>query len=250
MKNLTRRRIEIGVLAMLVIVALVGYSMTRTGGATAQDTEYLENFNIGPSPAEELERERNAGVEGEVHIPPDNFPSPDATPEAYGPFYIVPQGWIGPEDYDEVRLPDQWDGGSAPELTEENIRASDLWREGVELPSGFDWTLANIRSEGVGLDVLTVYTAPRLGTDHGTIVLELHWGHRQSLPIRVATWPGSPLEKTTLDEHPALIRRPLPGGSESSVVRVFDEATGIEYTATVSGLPTDELVDVVRSLIR
>lgn len=247
------------VAAVAVIVAalfVAGLALTSGGGGTAQDTEYLKNFRLGETPAEQLAIERAAGVEGPINIPPDNLPKPDDKPVLFGPFYLVPEGWIGAK-LERVRVTEHvWDFATAPKPTEENIRASDLWREPSALPPGFDWRLDNVWSEGIGLSVWQEYRAPRPVDPSGQTFLDFMVSRPQSLPIEIPTWGGEGANifvTTTIDGMPAVLwhapdRGPGPIGVTAWI---FDEPTGIAYVGMSSGdIPVDDVVDAVRSLIR
>lgn len=243
--------------ASLVILGAVAW-VTTWSGTTAQDTEYLDNFDLGPSQQEQIEAERARGLEGDLHVPTPAPPPPSLKPELFGPFLLIPDGWVGelPAGSDSVpHIP--YDPTRHPsDPSEEDIRMSSLWRDPV-LPDGF--ALVDIGTDGIEFSVTQRWARADESDPGYDVSIDLLWGRPQYLPFRIGTWGGigaNVFETTQIDGNPSVTWQPPDGVVEGTgvtgvTVWIFDETDRILYIGKAYGNVTPgELLSIVRSLYR
>lgn len=240
-------------LAFAAAGALITVGVMTHSGVSAEDFRYLQNFRIGPSVAQEAESLRAAGIEGNVHIPAGRLPNPTDRPARYGPYLLIPEGWIGAVE--ESRLiddPPPLPGHGEPSHTLAELQSSELWREPA-LPDGF--SMSGAGTQALGFDIVQKFVRPAAegGGVSGTIEVTV-W-RPPSRPIRVTSFAAGPasmsLSTTTIDDMPALLWEApaeLPGFGVH--VRAFDDASGTEYGIRAFGITVDDAISIVRSLTK
>jgi hypothetical protein len=203
-----------------------------------------------PPTDEVVQGARERGVEGPIFVPEREEPDPNARPERYGPYLLVPQGWSGPLDATTIIAEVDRRVGSA-DLNE--VRTSELWIDARNVPS--DYRLTRADSENLDAEVRQVFE-----TRGGDGVFLLYILRQQVLPIQVETWNTKPKEGETANFYelteirglPTVISHRTEDGGFSVTVDTFDAATGLRYVvhSLDTHLPEKQAVEILEGILQ
>jgi hypothetical protein len=236
------KRLTLAVLFLSAIAVggalLWGIGPLRGGAQTEERTVVIKP---PPSCAESIAQ---LGLEGqEVHCVEPLPPNYDA-PTLYGPYRLVPPGYVGVLTYQDT-APATIPRGVVT-TNPDSARSSSLYREPSHLPSGY--ALASVdtgdtHSESV---IHLVYTGPGRP-------IEVSRVRRYTTPIDVFLAPPEAeraVETTMLGGKPAILSYPVPGSAIADVLftRVSFVDGAVETTVTANGLGLDSAVQIALSL--
>ena len=180
---------------------------------------------------------------------PANLQSPDiVAPVRHGPWQLVPLGWTGYLE-PQVAVPTQ-QTIATDNITE--VRQHRLWRDPT-LPAG--WQLHRAEAGDEGIDgVSATYTNAA-----GYLALRVQirsLGVLGSTRLATTVDPQARVVETRIvDGHVAYVKySPTNDRDLSTVVRIYHEATGIEYLVigmdpSIAGSNIDATIEIARSLL-
>lgn len=216
-------------------VALVGGADKATG-----DDDYLRNFHVAP-PKEVIRAEEAANrddvSEDDISVPDPYVPPKDARPERYGPYLLVPRGWIGPVEEQRAvpGSPTPRPGAATNDLA--RVLTSPLW-DVTYVPDGFEALRAG--SPDVENNVTVQYAAAHPnGNPADFVYMDIGAWVVGVRPLHVLTWTDGPNAFRTTDVRgmPAVFWYGKDGEESSSIqLRVFDERSGVEYWVSADAL--------------
>lgn len=231
--------------ARWVVTGIASVAIIAAGlfvGERTEAHEHLANFLFAPS-EEDIQK-----AEGDVFVPDrDQPPQASDVPVRYGPYLLVPRGWVGPLE-DAAVIPDPppfpSDATSTRSLSE--VRGSVVWSE-PDLPVGFEVLSAG--SEHVEYNAFITF-----GNERGDVAQVSAW-RVPVRPIHVNVWGGdeeeSRFEQIELLALPGLLLvNPAVNGSEEYQIRAFDDSSGIEYAILSNGLTRSEVIRAIEGMIR
>lgn len=123
---MTRRHRRLGVAALVIVLSLVGAAVV-----IGDEGDFMYGT---PSEEDIIEAARERGITGPVNVPTPAVPDPEARPDAYGPYLMVPRGWDGPLP-DLTVIADIPDVPGASSIAD--TQKSDLWITPLHLPPGY-----------------------------------------------------------------------------------------------------------------
>lgn len=165
--RLSQRRFRLGAIATVAVATGVGVALlsaTIFGGPNSPEVRGSPDVE---QVLEDLPHIREAIERGEpVTIIGDDPPAADTTPFRHGPFRIIPNGFSGELDYEEIR-PAPADIGARPTgnpaVDEANARRSPLWHEPEFIPPGFTLVRAGppeLEHSGTNIGIELVFQRP------------------------------------------------------------------------------------------
>lgn len=230
------------------VLGVVLIAVASDERATADD-DYLRNFQVVPTAEEVVVEARAAGETGPIHVPQRELPQPDAVPTRFGPYLLVPEGWIGPREETSVLDVPMPEGTPTTDLAV--LQSSALWRAPEGLPGELE--LIEGRSDALDFNViLTFGERAQSGAGYANM-LDFAVMRILTDPIDVPTWGSQDSWMTTeIDGHPAVLwyGPELDGGLRHFAIRIVDEESGLEYSAsTLSRYTPDQITALVRSML-
>lgn len=227
-----------GVITGVLIIAVAGAQQGPRPGTQVIDRK------AQPSCAESIRELKLEADATKVACRQVNAPATSQTPSQYGPYRIVPAGYVGQLTARELPLPANL-GESTNDLAK--LQRSSLFAEPAYLPPGYQRTVVDTFDGTSELVIHLQFIGPK-----GPIDLFRTRQTKEALDVYAPSAADEvELQQTTIKGDMALVIAPKPGttAEKANAVTVLFFRNGVNTTVQTHGLGVQEAFKIAESIL-